>query len=118
MKRVAAHLVYCNPQQIIPHGVIEVDEQGIIRAIFSLDTLPQESHSTIFYNGILIPSLINKEQLASYQQKEVIPLLDVLYASKMIGLKVGEKAQIYLLENLDLVGKRFLEETTLTFLEF
>lgn len=117
MKRVAAHWVYCSPQQIIPQGVIEVNEQGIITAIFSLNDLPQESHSTIFYNGIIIPNLINKEQLASYQQHAVLELLNELYALNMIGFRIGEKAEIFLLENIDLIGKIFLSETTLKFLK-
>lgn len=112
MKRFAAHFVYCNPQRILPNGVIEVDESGVIISIFSLNDKPQESHSTIFYNGIIIPFLL-ENNISGLCQASVFDTLNEQYASKSKGLKEGEKSEILLLENLDLIEKKFQKETSL-----
>ena len=56
MKRYAANLLYCAPDNLLRNGVVEIDEQtGTITAVFSLDDKGDEIHSTIFLNGILLP---------------------------------------------------------------
>jgi len=113
MKRFAAHLVYCNPQRIIAKGVIEIDNDGFITNIFSLNDLLQESHSTIFYNGILIPDLLEKDEISSLIHESVFATLNKSFSINKRGIEVGEKADVYLLEKLDLIENKFLKKTAL-----
>ena len=56
MKRYAANLLYCAPDNLLKNGVVEINEQtGTITDVFSLDDKGDEIHSTIFLNGILLP---------------------------------------------------------------
>ena len=56
MKRYAANLLYCSPDNLVKNGVVEIDEQnGIVTDIFSLNDKGDETHSTLFFNGILLP---------------------------------------------------------------
>ena len=112
MKRIAAHFVYCNPQRILSNGVVEVNDSGIIVYIFSLNDKPQECNSTIFYNGIIIPFLLEKE-ISNLYQATIFDTLNQQFIIKGKGLKEGEKPEIYLLENLDLIEKKFLKQTTI-----
>lgn len=113
MKRYAAHIVYCHPQRIISKGFVEVDEQGFITQIGSLTDLQQESHSTIFYNGLLLPYLANAN--SSFIEKEpVLEKLNTQFSVFKNEIKEGEKANLYLLQELDLVGLTFLKNASLT----
>jgi len=56
MKRYAANILYCSPDNLLKNGVVEIDEQtGTITDIFSLNERGDEVHSAIFLNGILLP---------------------------------------------------------------
>ncbi len=113
MKRFAAHYLYCNPHQIICNGFVEVDDDAVLLDIYSLNDIPQESHSTVFYNGILLPFRIDlKKAIAS--ESNMFDVIRDQYSNEHINLIAGEKVEIYLLENLDLVNKLFLKETVLS----
>jgi hypothetical protein len=56
MKRYAANLLYCSPDNLLRNGVVEINEQtGEVTAVFSLDDEGDEVQSAIFFNGILLP---------------------------------------------------------------
>ena len=56
MKRYAANILYCSPDNLLKNGVVEIDEQtGMITDIFSLNEKGDEVHTAIFFNGILLP---------------------------------------------------------------
>jgi hypothetical protein len=114
MKRYAAHYVYCSPQRIIPKGVVEVDEFGIIIRFFSLIDFPEEIHSTEFYNGAIIPFLFDKEGIENLLNKQTFPSLEMLSTQKSLCLKEGEPAHLQLLEELDLINGLILPQTQLS----
>lgn len=113
MKRFGAHFIYCNPSCIVPKGVIEINEKGVVSRLFSLNDFPEELHTTVFYNGILLPPLFETHNLMSFRGLPVFPLLDRLYATRSFSLKEGGQSQLYLLEELDLIEKIILPETSL-----
>lgn len=56
MKRYAANILYCSPDNLLKNGVVEIDEQkSIVTDIFSLNDKGDEIQSTVFFNGILLP---------------------------------------------------------------
>jgi len=81
--------------------------------LFSLNDFPEELHTTVFYNGILLPSLFDNMDLMDFQGQPVFPVLDKLYGTRPFNLEEGNSAQLYLLEELDLPEKRILPETSL-----
>jgi hypothetical protein len=114
MKRFGAHFIYSNPGCIVAKGVIEINEKGIVSRLFSLNDFPEELHTTVFYNGILLPPLFEDFDLRAFRGQPVFPVLNKLYATRSFSLQQGSIAQLYLLEGLDLIEKRILPETSLT----
>jgi len=56
MKRYAANILYCSPDNLLKNGVVEIDEQtGVVTDIFSLNEKGDEIHSAVFFNGMLLP---------------------------------------------------------------
>ncbi len=113
MKRFAAHYLYCSPQKIITNGAVEVDNEGRITRFFSLSDYPEETHSTIFFNGVLIPGLFVGDELKNYSGKPVFETLDYLFSISKNKLEEGEILPIFLLENLNLSEKTILPESFL-----
>ncbi len=114
MKRFSAHYIYCNPQQIIKKGVVELDTNGALLRTFSLLDDSPEVHSTEFHNGIIISQLIREEDLPELVGKSVFEELDKVYKLNSLDLQPGYNQPIFLLENLDLIKGLFTESTTLT----
>ncbi|MDR1679156.1 MAG: hypothetical protein LBR81_05190 [Prevotellaceae bacterium] len=115
MIRYAAHFVYCSPQQIISQGVVEVDSDGRICRLFSLADFPEETHTTVFYNGVIFPRFPEADEILKAENQEIFSLLNTFFADKR-GLKVGEKANLCLIEDLDLSGKQILPHSRLIIL--
>ncbi|MDR3706466.1 MAG: hypothetical protein P4L28_11240 [Paludibacteraceae bacterium] len=113
MQRFGAHFIYCNPGCIVAKGVIEINEKGIVSRLFSLNDFPEELHTTVFYNGILLPPLFENLDLMDFRGQLVFSVLDKLYDAHPFPLEEGIIAQLYLLEGLDLIEKRILPETSL-----
>ncbi len=113
MKRYAAHFVYCHPQRIIRNGVVELDENGQIVRFFSLNDYPEETHSTEFFNGILLPDLFVDKSPADFIKKPIFETLDALHHACENRLEENQNASVFLLENINLEAMLIDEETTL-----
>lgn len=114
MRRFAAHFLYCAPEQIISKGVVELDDVGKVCSLFTLNDFPEETHSTEFFNGIIIPNILNEDDL---QASIGLPIFEVL--NKKIqsphdeSIMLGIQSSLMLLEQLDLVNLRILPSTRL-----
>ncbi len=114
MKRFSAHYIYCNPQQIIKKGVVELDAKGEVVSLFSLNDSPSEIHSTEFYNGIIFPKLISEKDLKGKIGQNIFDVLNEEYKLKNANIALGELSQLYLLEGLDLINSKITAGTSLT----
>jgi hypothetical protein len=112
MKRYAAHFVYCHPQRIIRNGVVELDENGQIVRFFSLNDYPEETHSTEFFNGILLTDLFAHKFLAEFNKKPIFETLDILYQSSENRLEEKQRVPLFLVENIDL-GTMLIESDSI-----
>jgi len=53
MKRIAANIVELEDGTVIRNGVVELDVEGKVKRVFSLDDMCWESAETVFEGGIL-----------------------------------------------------------------
>lgn len=104
MKRFAAQYVYCSPSLIIPKGVIELDSEGFVKEFFTLNDFPEELHSTEFYNGIIIPNLLSQEEISNCIGTRIFTQLELKIKLGKEPLSIGKKANLYILEHLDLIN--------------
>ncbi len=102
MKRYAAHFVYCHPQRIIRNGVVELNENGQIVRFFSLNDFPEETHSTEFLNGILLPDLFMDKSPVRFNKKPIFETLDALHQISENRLEENLLVSIFLLEDINL----------------
>lgn len=56
MARFSSQLIFCSPNEILRRSVVEINEQNIIKSIFSLDNTNVESSNTLFFDGIISAS--------------------------------------------------------------
>lgn len=112
MKRYAAQLVFFSPDNVIRNGLVELDENRVVKRLTYLDG-HTEIANTVFYNGILFPSM----------QSELIPPLprtDFLAYIKSIlkgeTLDLNASIHLYLLSNLDFIQEQTSEDTQLQLL--
>ena len=59
MRRISAHYIFPGNGSLLKYGILEVDADGTILNIRDTGGIPEESHGVEFYNGILIPGLVN-----------------------------------------------------------
>lgn len=112
MKRYGAHFIYCSPQRILEKAVVEINYNGQLVQFFLLKDFPEEIHSTIFFNGIIIPDIILETDITSFNSSPIIKTLDSFFLPEK-ELKEGAPAKIYLLEQLDLVNNKFTDKVTI-----
>lgn len=108
MKRFAAHYFYSDEHTTIPKTVIELNDDNVVTALFSLTQNSETAH-TLFYNGVLFCSHLSIDEiideLISSQQKEIVDLWQVL--AKIAGkIEIGNKVCLILMEGVDLVNKQ------------
>lgn len=59
MRRYGANYIFPVNKPPIRNGIIETDDNGVIRRIIEPDSDFQEIHSTQFFNGIIVPGFVN-----------------------------------------------------------
>ncbi|MCB9017687.1 MAG: hypothetical protein WCU80_02210 [Paludibacteraceae bacterium] len=94
MLRFAANILYKSPYDIIRNGVIEMDESGIVRAVFSLDDLRSESESTQFLNGIILPFQPDIYAIDSKKENLTATIRPITSYEKN-QIKEGEKTSLW-----------------------
>jgi hypothetical protein len=106
MKRYAANLLYCSPDNLLRNGVVEINEQtGAITAVFSLNDRGDEVHSTIFFNGILLPF----EPFFTFdtQDSNLFLLLENQFlTTNSCDIVCNKKIDLWLLQGDDLLTKQ------------
>lgn len=93
--------------------MVEVNGESVVTRIFSLNDFPEEIHTTIFYNGILIPPLFENENPARFSFQPIFEVLDQLHCQHPVSIEIGASLPLYLLEDLSLTDKKILPETSL-----
>ena len=110
MSRVAANVVYCSPGIIVNNGVIEFSEDRIITNVNSLDIIGDEIHSTIFYNGIILP--FKPEFKESDRHENIYYVLDKLFVNQQTeALIINKKINLYLLQSKSILINQSLGYT-------
>lgn len=59
MRQIAAHYIYDGKGEMIKNGLLTLDAEGRVISLSSLGTPIKEIASTEFYNGIILPGMIN-----------------------------------------------------------
>ena len=106
MKRYAANILYCSPDNLLKNGVVEVDEQtGLITAVFSLNDKGDEVQSTIFLNGILLPfkPFFTSE---THNSNLFLLLKEQFLKNSPCEMAHHKKADLWLLQGDDLLVKQ------------
>jgi hypothetical protein len=62
MRRAASQITFCSPDKILRRNVVELNEQGTISRLFSLDNNRVESSQTLFYDGIISSEIISLKE--------------------------------------------------------
>ena len=62
MIRVGSQITFCTPERILQRMVVELDEQNMIKRIFSLDESNVEPSQTLFFDGILSSDIVSLKQ--------------------------------------------------------
>lgn len=62
MKRVASQFMFCSPTEILRNSAVELNSQGVVTQIFSLDENKVESAQTLFFDGIISAEIISLKQ--------------------------------------------------------
>ena len=75
MRRISANYIFPVSSLPIKNGIIEFDEQGVIRNIIDTKGELSESRNLEFYNGIIVPGFINTHchLELSYLKDEISP---------------------------------------------
>lgn len=111
MKRYAANLVYCSPNNLLKNGVVEIDEKtGIVEHIFSLNDIGDEIQSTIFFNGIILPFELH----ISFREKQqsLTSLLNEQFAKNpLCEISPNKKCNLWLLEGDSLFSSQIPNES-------
>ena len=102
MIRVGSQLMFCSPEKILRRTAVEVDEQNVIRSIYSLDDGNVETAQTFFFDGILSREIVSLKQhirkedtyslLQNYQYLDVsenISISEILPTSKPLIIDFG-----------------------------
>jgi hypothetical protein len=102
MKRYAANILYCSPNNPLKNGVVEIDERtGTITDIFSLNEKGDEVHSAVFFNGILLP--FNPFFSSEMNDSNLFQLLEEQFASQVsCEMARNKKTDLWLLQGDDL----------------
>jgi len=59
VRRISAHYIFPGDGTLLKYGILEVDTDGTVLNIRDTAGIPEESHGVEFYNGILVPGLVN-----------------------------------------------------------
>ena len=62
MIRVGSQLMFCSPEKILRRTAVEVDDQNVVRSIYSLDDGNVETSQTLFFDGILSLKIVSLKQ--------------------------------------------------------
>jgi len=102
MIRVGSQLMFCSPEKILRRTAVEVDDQNVIRSIYSLDDGNVETAQTLFFDGILSREIVSLKQhirkedtyslLQNYQYLDVsenISISEILPTSKPLIIDFG-----------------------------
>jgi cytosine/adenosine deaminase-related metal-dependent hydrolase len=84
VRKLSAHLIFTLTGNPLPHGIITVDENGLITAISAPGEV-KENHPVDFYDGIIVPGFVN-----AHCHLELSHLKDVIPSEKGIGNFIGE----------------------------
>jgi len=94
MIRVGSQLTFCSPDKILRRAVVELNEQNIIKNIFSLDDLNVESSHTLFYDGIMSAEIVSvKQQIPADRLSEAIKDYHYLEFSEHTPLTVINRSE-------------------------
>ena len=106
MKRYAANILYCSPDNLLKNGVVEINEQtGVITDTFSLNERGDEVHSAIFLNGILLP--FNPFFTPETHDSNLFLLLkDQFLKNISCDISLHKKINLWLLQGDDLFVKQ------------
>lgn len=113
MKRYAAHYLYCSSALIVSKGVVELDAEACVQSIFTLNDYPEETHSTEFYNGIIIPDLLTEADLKNLCGVSVFENLALKFSLRKLSIAVGSTPSLFVLEHVDMLHLCFTSKTTL-----
>ena len=69
MRRAASQITFCSPDKILRRNVVELNEQGTISRLFSLDDNRVESSQTLFYDGIISSEIISLKERSIITEK-------------------------------------------------
>lgn len=106
MIRIAAQLLYCSPLEVIPNGMVEFSDNGIVTHIGSLDQCQSEPQGTVFHNGILLPFQPDTQKIKDEGLKR--SLSRQFHELGIPSIQAGEKSSLWLLSGEGL----FEEEIT------
>ncbi|MDA3778703.1 MAG: hypothetical protein PF487_00480 [Bacteroidales bacterium] len=59
MRRISANYVFPVSGKALKNGIVEIDDEGIIRNIIDTHGKLNESRKLEFYNGIIVPGFVN-----------------------------------------------------------
>lgn len=135
MRYLSAQYVFTNSGPPLKRGIITIGDDGTILGIESTGGDLHERHSVEFYNGIIMPGFVN---LASNDKPDILgelktlqhnfptlSLTDLIALSTIKGAKVtgdhkygkiekGAKPGLFLLQNVDLINLKLLEDSYAT----
>jgi len=102
MIRIGSQLMFCSPEKILRRTAMELDEQNVVRSIFSLDDGNVETAQTLFFDGILSQEIVSVKQhickedtyslLQNYQYLDIsenISISDIVPTSKPLIIDFG-----------------------------
>lgn len=106
MKRFAANCLYCSSAKISYNAGVEVQDGGLISAVFQLgDDLP-EIHSTVFCDGVIVALNPAKIPTIIPAHCSLFKLLDEWFDEEIITeIRMGEFVNLYLIEEIDWSSK-------------
>ncbi len=106
IKRYSANILYCSPGNLLKNGVVEIDGQtGIITDIFSLNEKGDEVHSTVFFNGILLP--FSPFFTPETSNSNLFRLLEKQFPKDISpGMSRSKKISLWLLQSDDLFSRQ------------
>ena len=99
MKRFTAHVICSSAGVELLRSVVELDENGMITGIISLDNSSVEPAYTLFLDGIITPGIVSIREFAKKGEKDT-----VIYNSKIRIKNIPIEAYDYIVN-----GKPALE---------
>lgn len=116
---ITAHYLYLGNGILKRNQILKFDSKG---TFLEFSDFKEEIHSTVFYNGILLPVVTKNENIPSIFEKmkefmkcnAEITISELLESfALIIQLKKGETCELWCIEKPDFINMRIQESTTI-----